>query len=334
VPFEPSVFVSIVTFNDELFIGDCLESLGRQTIPCQVRVFDNASDDSSCSIAGDHRVEVVSSPENIGFSEGHNKNLEGVEAEYVVLLNADTKLCPDFLEILVGAMSRDTTLGMAGGKLHRMGDGGIRVLRQGKPVLDSTGIYFTPSQRHFDRGNGESDSGQYDRPQLVFGITGAAVVCRRSMLADVCVDGEYLDSDFFAYREDADLAWRAQLRGWKVLYEPAAEGLHARRVLPSRRSNLDPLINFHSLKNRYLMRMKNIDGAVYRRCFPYMWLRDSGILAYVLLKERSSFGAYREVIRLRARTRVKREIIQRNRRATPKSIARWFSFKPIAFDYH
>ena len=122
-------------------------------------------------------------------------------------------------------MSRDSEVGMAGGKLYRMGDEGTRILRQGKPVLDSTGIYFTPSQRHFDRGNGESDSGQYDRTQMVFGITGAALVCRRNTLEDLLVDGEFLDSDFFAYREDADLAWRAQLKGWKVLYEPAAEGL-------------------------------------------------------------------------------------------------------------
>ena len=88
--------MSIVTFNDELFIGDCLKSLGKQTIPCRVRVFDNASDDSSCSIAGDFRAELVRSPDNIGFSAGHNQNLEGVKAEYIVLLNADTKLNPGF----------------------------------------------------------------------------------------------------------------------------------------------------------------------------------------------------------------------------------------------
>ena len=330
---ETSPFVSIVTFNDELFLGPCLESLRKQTLPCHIQVFDNASKDASCSISREYGVALIRSHENVGFSSGHNRNLEGVESEYVLLLNADVLLCPDFLEVLVEALSRDSRVGMAGGKLYRMGEGGARMLHHGQPILDSAGIYFTPSQRHLDRGNGEPDFGQYDKAQLVFGITGAAVLCRRAMLEDLRVDGEYLDSDFFAYREDADLAWRAQLRGWNVLYEPAAEGLHSRRVLPSTRRKLDPLINFHSLKNRYLMRMKNMDKAVRRRCFPYMWLRDIGILGYVLLYEHGSLGAYREVRRLRPKTRMKREIIQRSRKATPASIASWFNFQPVAFDY-
>jgi len=298
-----------------------------------MRVFDNASGDASCSIAQAHGVEVIRSPENIGFSSGHNRNLEGVDSEYFLLLNADVLLRPEFLQVLVEAMSNDNTLGMAGGKLYRMGEGRNLTPRDGRPILDSTGIYFTPSQRHFDRGNGEPDFGQYNKPQMVFGITGAALLCRREMLEDIRVNGEYLDSDFFIYREDADLAWRAQLRGWKALYQPAAEGIHARRVIPSNRKKLDPRINFHSLKNRYLMRTKNMDSAVRRKCFPYMWLRDLGILGYVVVEERSSFGAYREARRLRPKMRIKREIIQRRRKVAPASIARWFRFKPVAFDY-
>lgn len=325
--------MSIVTFNDEAFLGPCLDSLRRQTLPCQVSVFDNASKDASSSIALQHGVSVIQSKENIGFSGGHNRNIQDCDAEYYLLLNSDVRLKPDFLEILITAMSRDRKIGMAGGKLSQMNLHGEQVMHLGRPVLDSTGIYFTPSQRHFDRGNGEPDAGQYDRSQLVFGISGAALLCRREMLEDLCIDGEYLDSDFFAYREDVDLAWRAQLRGWCALYEPAAEGLHVRKVVPSVRSELNPLINYHSLKNRYLLRIKNMDGAVRRKCFPYMWLRDLGILGYVLLRERSSLGAYSEVRRLLPRARRKREIIQRSRTVSPSSIANWFRFRPVAFDY-
>jgi hypothetical protein len=129
------------------------------------------------------------------------------------------------------------------------------------------------------------------------------------------------------------LAWRAQLRGWRALYEPAALGFHIRRVVPSARRTLDPLINFHSLKNRYLMRIKNMDWAVRRKCFPHMWLRDFGILGYVLSRERSSLGAYGEVRRLRPRMEKKREIIHARRTVPPAEIAKWFRFKPVAFDY-
>ena len=82
-------------------------------------------------------------------------------------------------------------------------------------TLDSTGIYFTPSLRHFDRGSGEPDRGAYEHFQYVFGVTGAVALYRRAMIEDVSICGEFFDNDFFAYREDADLAWRAQLLGWK-----------------------------------------------------------------------------------------------------------------------
>ena len=83
------------------------------------------------------------------------------------------------------------------------------------------------SQRHFDRGAGEIDRGQYDTPGAVFGVSGAAGCYRRAMLDDVAIAGEVFDEDFFAYREDADLAWRAQLLGWDALYVPEATA-HAR----------------------------------------------------------------------------------------------------------
>ena len=112
------------------------------------------------SIAADCGITVIRSPENVGFSSGHNQNLSDVGSEYILLLNADVLLSPTFLEVLVAAMSRDSELGMAGGRLYRMSRSGGKILDHGSPVLDTTGIYFTPSQRHFDRGNGEPDSGR------------------------------------------------------------------------------------------------------------------------------------------------------------------------------
>ena len=330
---ETPPLVSIVTMNDEVFLEACLRSLQAQSMHCRIKVFDNASTDKTREIVRDLNVELVESSENLGFSKGHNVNLRGQEFETVLFLNADTSLDRRFLEELAESLSADDEVGIAGGKLFQMDDTGHKVTRDGSPVLDSTGIYFTPSQRHFDRGNGELDRGQYERKQLLVGITGAAMLCRKSMLDDLGFGDEYLDADFFAYREDADLGWRAQLRGWKVLYNPEATGLHRRCVLPSRRRHLNPLINFHSLKNRYLMRLKNMDSAVRRRCFPYMYLRDVGIFSYVCLVERSSFPAFGEVRRLRPRFLEKRSVIQGRRRAAPGALASWFSFRPSAIDY-
>jgi len=166
----------------------------------------------------------------------------------------------------------------------------------------------------------------------VFGITGAVLLCKKEMLEDLRFKNDYLDEDFFVYREDADLAWRAQLRGWGAVYEPRAEALHFRHVLPTRRRQISRLINYHSLKNRYLMRMKNLDGAVRRECFPYMWVRDLGIFLYVLLFEWSSLPAYREIWNLREKFRNKRYHVQSSRRVSPDAIAPWFTCVPKAVD--
>ena len=329
---DTPVLVSLVTYNDEPFLARCLESVHNQTLPVRVKIFDNASGDQTREIARRSDVDLYESPSNRGYSHGHNQNLRGEDFETALLINADVILEPDWLEVLVAALDEVQGAGMAGGKLYRMDQTGQQVFRRESPVLDSSGIFFTPSQRHFDRGSEEEDRGQYDRRHLVFGITGAALLCSKEMLEDLCLDQEYLDEDFFAYREDADLAWRAQLKGWKAVYEPQARAFHCRHVLPLGRRRLSALINYHSLKNRYLMRMKNLDPTVRWHCFPYMWLRDVGILAYVLCFEWSSLRAYREVWRLRHKFREKRRHVQGTRRAGPEDLARWFSFKPTALD--
>jgi GT2 family glycosyltransferase len=76
------------------------------------------------------------------------------------------------------------------------------------------------------------------------------------MVDDLLIGGEFFDEDFFVYREDADVAWRAQLMGWKCLYAPYAKGYHVRNALPGNRRALPPEINMHSVKNRFLLRMK------------------------------------------------------------------------------
>ncbi len=326
------VLVSIVTFNDEAFLRPCLESVLGQTAPVRVKVFDNASRDGTCRIAREFPVELIESNQNVGYSVGHNRNLKGENYRAVLLLNADVILRCDYLEKLCPLLEEIDGVGMAGGKLLRMDSRCRRVLRRGHPLIDSAGIYFTPSQRHFDRGSQQEDTGQFDDRQLVFGITGAALLCRREMVEDVTVSGEFLDEDFFAYREDADLAWRAQLRGWRAVYDPAAQGCHCRKVLPSRRRLVSRLANLHSVKNRFLMRAKNMDPAVRRKCFPYMYLRDLAVIVYVFLLEWGSIPAFRQVWKLRRKYRRKRVLVQATRRVSPEEISDWFSFKPQARD--
>ena len=93
------------------------------------------------------------------------------------------------------------------------------------------------------------------------------------MIEDVSVDGDFFDPDFFVYREDADVAWRAQLLGWRCIYTPAARAYHVRSVTPENRRSVPRGINMHCVKNRFLMRIKNVTAGVYRRHWLAMTLR-------------------------------------------------------------
>jgi GT2 family glycosyltransferase len=296
-----------------------------------VSLWDNASSDSTAEIAAEFEDLLRTmhfSTRNVGFCAAHNRLIRAADSDCVLVLNPDVKLDPRYIELLVGALDADRTAGSATGKLIRW-DGTSDACP--KPaILDSTGIYFTPSQRHLDRGSGEVDCAKYERREYVFGTSGAAGLYRRRMLNEVAFDGEYFDESFFAYREDADLAWRAQWLGWRCLYVPEAQALHVRRVLPERRASLPADINMHSFKNRFLMRLKNMDAGTYLRFFLPITARDLGALVYVLVRERSSLRAFSGIAQAASRSWAVRRALRRHRRVAPKEIRSWFSYRPVS----
>jgi GT2 family glycosyltransferase len=329
----PRVLVSIVVYNSARYLGPCLDSLKSQTWPeLFVSLWDNASSDRSAQIAAGYRDWLRAAhrcEQNIGFCAAHNRIIASTESEYVLVLNPDVVLEPTFVEILVGALESDASAGFATGKLWRLPEG-AKPGAAGTPggqnrILDTTGIYLTPNQRHLDRGSGEADLGRYDSREYVFGASGAAAFYRRAMLEDVRSGGQFFDEAFFAYREDADLAWRAQWMGWNCLYVPEARAFHARRVLPERRPILPADINMHSFKNRFLLRIKNMDAGTYARFWAPITLRDLAAAGYVLLREPSSLRALPLLLKALPRAWTQRKELRRRRRVRPKVLRRWFT---------
>jgi GT2 family glycosyltransferase len=326
------VLVTIVTYNSGPYLKSCLASLKKQSYrDLAVAIWDNDSQDETLdTLAKTDLGNVSFSSRNIGFCAGHNRLIDTCDSEFVLVLNPDIVLDPEFVSTLVSALEHHPEAGAATGRLWRWkpfeSDSPVRE----PSVLDTTGIYFTPAQRHLDRGSGETDRGQYGQMEYVFGASGAAAFFRRKMLAELKIDAEYFDEAFFAYREDADLAWRAQWLGWKCLYIPEATGFHVRRVLPERRPNLPAEINMHSFKNRFLMRAKNMDLGTYLRFFLPITMRDLAALSYVLLRERTSLRAIPLVMRALPRALQARKALQRHRRVTPKELRSWFSYRPTS----
>jgi GT2 family glycosyltransferase len=327
----PGVSVTIVTFNSSRYIAQCLRHVLEQDyLALEVVVVDNASSDGTPAILRtfQDRVQVVYNANNGGFAAGQNQAMSLTKADWLLALNPDVRMTPSFISSLIAVATSDDRVGSVCGKLLGMTPS-LEI--PDRPILDSTGIFFTPNLRHFDRGSQLPDQGQYEKLEYVFGGTGAACLYRRSMMEDIGFNGEFFDADFFAYREDADLAWRSQLLGWKCLYNPLAVAYHVRHVLPERRSSLSALINMHSVKNRWLMRIKNMTWDLYRRHWLAITVRDALVVGACLLREVSSLRAFLIVARLWPSAFAKRRQIMQKRRVSDEYIAAWFAAKPVSF---
>ncbi|CAN5672145.1 glycosyltransferase family 2 protein [soil metagenome] len=303
------VSIIVVTYDSERDLAVCLESaLAQAGVTTEVVVVDNASTDGSREIVEGFgpRVRLLRQAENVGFAEGMNIGIDATSGRYVLALNPDCRLEPTFAARLATRLDARPDAASASGRLLRTDGPGLGPTG----VLDSTGIYFTASGRHFDRGGGEPAEGRYLGEEEVFGVTGAAGFYRRAALEAARISTGYFDADFFAYREDADLAWRLQRLGWKCVYVPDALAYHRRANLPERRGAMTSDVNYHSVKNRFLLRINNqTRGELLRTLVPTL-ARDAVVLAGCIVRERSSLPAFGWLWSERRRLMRKRREIQ------------------------
>lgn len=222
----PKISAIIVSHNSDRVLPRCLEALAQQTVAVrEIIIVDCGSDDRSnlLSLGGREGVAVVETS-NIGFSRANNLGMEFVspQADFVIFLNPDTFLAPDFVETALEICLKNSQVGMVSGKL-----GGYD-LGQNKATgrLDSTGIFRKWYGRWFDRGQGEQDREQYDTPVLVPALCGALLFCRMTALQ--ALPGPVFDPDFFLYKEDIELSLRMRKAGWQLLYDPRLLAYHGR----------------------------------------------------------------------------------------------------------
>jgi GT2 family glycosyltransferase len=330
------VLVHIVTWNSESTIRRCLDCVlsqegwvvGRDLF---IRVTDNASTDGTAGIVRSYSdqegVRLVVNEANLGFSAAHNQGAaiclsEGCDA--MLVLNPDVGLTPHCLRRLTGELGPAAQIGMVSPKLLRARSDLGPLL---PPVLDAAGMILTPALRHFDRGSGEIDAGQWETPEVVFGGTGACLLIAAECIKAVAIPKtipseavwriypqlkpgaseriELFDEAFFAYREDADLAWRTLRLGWRCIYEPQAIAYHVRVVTPERRASLPSALNRLGVRNRFLLQLNNwdISHGINSLVFGVLW-RNIVVVLGVFLKERSSLPALREVLVLARRARL------------------------------
>ena len=323
---EPLVSVIIVNWNHGHLLPGCLDVLLAQEYRnLDITIVDNGSQDGSPAwIALRYpTVRLWPFPDNRGFAAGLNWGVDHTQGDLILSLNPDVTVTARFVAELVQALVHDIEIGIVAPKL----------LQAAEPArLDSTGLFVDRRRHPYDRGQGERDLGQYDTMLDVFGACGAAALYRRSMLTDLAVDGEYFDEAFFAYYEDADLAWRAQLQGWRGVYAPRAVALHARgrgdtlrKRGRSPKSAIGPRL---ALRNRYLMTIKNDSIAHFLADLPLVLAAELPRLGYAAVTRPQILLGILDLVCELPSARAKRRQMHCRWTVDPATVRHWFATPP------
>ena len=316
LPPRPSYAVGIVHYHAYDDLERCLAHVEAQSLlPSCVVVVDNDSDPTSLAEARSRRPGVVFEPlSNRGFAPAANAILERVGklaegTEFCLILNPDVELEADFGENLLRELATDADVAIGCGKLLRPDTGRI----------DSAGIKLPRNRRPRDRGSEQPDLGQFDRREVVFGASGAALAIRLAAVPDLAIEGEVFDEDFFMYHEDTDLSWRANLLGWKVLYVPDARGRHRRRWRRNERFDMPAHVRQHSFKNHYLQMIKNETPGDFLKNLPVILAWELLRLGYALLRDPAVLAGYVAAWRKRGNAWRKRRILQERARLVQRA---------------
>jgi len=253
VSTHPLVSIIIPNWNGARHLPTCLEALRRQTYRhFEVIVADNASTDGSQELLRRDYPEVrlIALPENRGFTGACNAGLRAARGDILVLLNNDTEADPRWLAAIADAFERHPEVGLIASKM---------LLFDRRNVFHTAGDFYRVDGLPGNRGVWQADTGQYEREEYVFSACGGAAAYRRAMLDEIGL----LDEDFFYSCEDVDLAWRAQLAGWRCLYVPQAVVYHRLAATGG-----GVTASFYDGRNFLYVIVKNYPGSLLRRYWP------------------------------------------------------------------
>lgn len=193
----------IPNYNGLAYIENCLKSVFSSDTPADVIVVDNGSTDYSCELVEEKfpSVTLVKLGANTGFCHATNEGIKLAKTEYVMFLNDDTEIDPKaigylekFLDSHKGAFSVQAKM----------------VNLSNPDLIDSAGDLYCALGWAFAIGKDKKASG-YTGCRRIFSCCGGASLYRKAYLDEI----GYLDENHFAYLEDVDLGYRAQLNGYK-----------------------------------------------------------------------------------------------------------------------
>ncbi len=282
----------------------------------EVVVVDNGCRDATPALAREHGARHVRYRNRVSYAGAMNKALADTGGDAVLFLNADCFLAPDFLRHARPRLEEEGVGSVAPKLLSTSGP-----VDEGPPqALDGAGMTVDRRRKNGLVGHGRP-AAAFAVPGSCFGADGAAALYRRSVLERCALppreEGtgmpEVFDEDMELWASDADLAWRAQLLGWRCAYEPAAVARHVRTYSPSTRGQLSEDHRRLQFRNRYLMWVKNETPRGLLHDLPQVLAYEAAALGYVLLRERHLLAGYREVREHLPAARERRREVQARR---------------------
>lgn len=217
--------VVIPNYNGMNYIENCLDSLFRGSRIPAVIVVDNGSSDGSCELVRDKypQVKLITLRENTGFCHAVNVGIEETETEFVFLLNNDTAVEENCVEELEKVMENSHSFFSAGAKMINM---------KFPEKIDDAGDFYCALGWAFARGK-DKPAANYQKGGRIFAACGGAALYRTSLLREAGM----FDEEHFAYLEDIDIGYRANIMGYRNVFAPEAVVYHAGSGVSGSRHN-------------------------------------------------------------------------------------------------
>ena len=217
--------VSVVTpnYNGLKFLKAYFDSLALQAeFIEEIVIVDNGSEDGSVefieSLNENYPVDIklIKNKENLGFAPAVNQGIRASKSEYVYSLNNDVELEKDTVEMIVRDMDDSIAIGE-----NPFSFSSKMIQFNNRNLIDDAGDEYTILGWTRKAGDGKP-LGKYDEKREIFSSCGGAALYRRSVLDEIGM----FDDNFFAYLEDIDLSYRAQINGYKNFFSPRSIVYH------------------------------------------------------------------------------------------------------------
>lgn len=249
---QPEVVIIVLNWNRKDDTIDCLSSLKKIDYDnYKILLIDNHSTDDSVSAVKKTfpDLEIMVNEENLGYAEGNNVGIKHAltgDAKYVLLLNNDTIVDPQFIKNMVATAEKDKSTGIVGSKIYYYKyDGKDNVINSIGGMIN----YNTGSVRLF--GYREIDEGQHDMAREVDYVEGACIMIKKDVFDRI----GYLNPKYFMYWEETDFCTRAKRSGFKVVTSPEAVIWH--KSIPKVSLFLNQFRLYYTTRNMFYFERQN-----------------------------------------------------------------------------